>query len=287
VEPLLGIHAYYAFGAELALTPNESSAELMKFTGHERDILPGGPLTLDAMHARYGMGTLGRFLSLDPVLDLKKAMQSPQAWNRYAYVRNNPMRWTDPTGKYTCDGTKDQCKAFEAALNIVRAAANEASRTRQAGATRLNSVVALYGKAGERNGASVVVKAVGVPGATGSALTKGNETTLTVDSAYLNNIVSTGKGYVDLAKTATHEADHALNDRADPSLQTSTSFRDMLFSERSAWRTENYINSFLGIPDSAASIWMPGVGWNPAALESTARANAAADCSLIPGGCTP
>ena len=36
-------------------------------------------------------------------------MTNPQAWNRYSYVRNNPMRWTDPTGKiisYDDDFTK-------------------------------------------------------------------------------------------------------------------------------------------------------------------------------------
>jgi RHS repeat-associated protein len=41
----------------------------------------------------------GRFLSVDPVLEIEKAMHNPQMWNRYAYVTNNPMRYTDPTGK--------------------------------------------------------------------------------------------------------------------------------------------------------------------------------------------
>jgi len=38
---------------------------------------------------------LGRFLSPDPMV------QSPydaQSWNRYSYVRNNPLRYTDPSG---------------------------------------------------------------------------------------------------------------------------------------------------------------------------------------------
>lgn len=41
----------------------------------------------------------GRFLSVDPVLDQKLALSNPQAWNRYAYVRNNPINKTDPTGR--------------------------------------------------------------------------------------------------------------------------------------------------------------------------------------------
>jgi RHS repeat-associated protein len=39
-----------------------------------------------------------RFLSVDPVMPVE-AMRSPQLWNRYSYVGNNPMNRVDPTGK--------------------------------------------------------------------------------------------------------------------------------------------------------------------------------------------
>jgi len=92
----IGIHAYYPFGAELSLSPNEQPSELMKFTGHERDLLASNPNTLDYMHARYEIGTMGRFLSVDPVLGKSN---DPQTWNRYAYVGNNPITYNDPNGK--------------------------------------------------------------------------------------------------------------------------------------------------------------------------------------------
>jgi len=95
----LSVHTYYPFGAELNLTPTEQPAELMKFTGHERDLLANDAHTLDYMHARYEMGTTGRFLSVDPMLDVKKTIGAPQGWNRYAYVVNNPLRYTDPDGR--------------------------------------------------------------------------------------------------------------------------------------------------------------------------------------------
>jgi RHS repeat-associated protein len=57
---------------------------------------PTNPKTLDFMHARYDMATLGRFLSIDPVIGNR---DQPQSWNRYAYVQNNPINRTDPTGK--------------------------------------------------------------------------------------------------------------------------------------------------------------------------------------------
>jgi RHS repeat-associated protein len=278
---ILGRQSFAPFGGG-----GTSDGGMLQFTGHERDAATLGNSTLpDYMHARFYNASWGRFLSVDPVLDLKQAMKNPQGWNRYTYVFNNPLRFTDPTGKYTCNGTKDQCKAFEASLSVVRAAANEATRTRQPGAAALNAIVALYGKAGVKNDVSVVVKATGIPGATGSAATVGGKTTVTVDTAYLNNVVTSGRGYVDLAKTAAHEGDHALQMLSNKSLQTSMSFKDVLFLEKSAWRTENYINSNLGISDSVAGgIWQVGVGWDPALLDATARANAAASCN---GGCTP
>jgi RHS repeat-associated protein len=95
----IGIHSYYPFGAELNLAPSEQPSELMKFTGHERDLLASNPNTLDYMHARYDMSTMGRFLSIDPVLDVKETVRAPQLWNRYVYVMNNPLRFTDPTGR--------------------------------------------------------------------------------------------------------------------------------------------------------------------------------------------
>ncbi|HSY52635.1 MAG TPA: RHS repeat-associated core domain-containing protein [Thermoanaerobaculia bacterium] len=95
----LGLHAYYPFGTELNLALNEQPYELMKFTGHERDLLANDPHTLDDMHARYYSPTVGRFLSVDPAMDVQKTIRSPQMWNRYAYVSDNPMRYTDPNGR--------------------------------------------------------------------------------------------------------------------------------------------------------------------------------------------
>jgi hypothetical protein len=67
------------------------------------------------MHARYYMPAAGRFLSVDPVIP-KAAMRSPQLWNRYGYVGNNPVRFVDPSGTVLqlsgCvkDQSSDACK---------------------------------------------------------------------------------------------------------------------------------------------------------------------------------
>jgi RHS repeat-associated protein len=51
----------------------------------------------DYMHARYYSSNLGRFLSVDPV---GGKVGSSQSWNRYAYVQNNPLKYTDPDGEW-------------------------------------------------------------------------------------------------------------------------------------------------------------------------------------------
>jgi RHS repeat-associated protein len=49
--------------------------------------------------ARYYASQTGRFTTVDPYLDVQKALVDPQQWNRYAYVRNNPLRYVDPDGR--------------------------------------------------------------------------------------------------------------------------------------------------------------------------------------------
>ena len=46
---------------------------------------------------RYYNSRMGSFCSADPV---EGDPNDPQTWNRYAYVRNNPINITDPSGKF-------------------------------------------------------------------------------------------------------------------------------------------------------------------------------------------
>jgi RHS repeat-associated protein len=49
--------------------------------------------------ARYYGSKIGRFTTTDPVYDWKEDIAEPQRWNRYAYARNNPLRYVDPDGR--------------------------------------------------------------------------------------------------------------------------------------------------------------------------------------------
>lgn len=85
---------YYPYGGETVITNNDSNT--YKFTGKERDAESG----LDYFDSRHYSSGAARFLSIDPVSLSPDRTMDPQALNRYAYVRNNPMRFLDPTGEY-------------------------------------------------------------------------------------------------------------------------------------------------------------------------------------------
>ena len=61
------------------------------FTGHES--IPN--VGLVNMNGRMYDPALGRFLSADPTV---QQPMDPANYNRYSYVQNNPLRYTDPTG---------------------------------------------------------------------------------------------------------------------------------------------------------------------------------------------
>jgi len=60
--------------------------------------------------ARWYDPSLGRFLQADTILPVQ---QGTQGWDRYAYVNNNPVNGTDPTGHKACMVTGEGCDDFE------------------------------------------------------------------------------------------------------------------------------------------------------------------------------
>jgi RHS repeat-associated protein len=106
---------YYPYGGvqhDYAAAP---VAQHYKFTGKERDTESG----LDDFDARHYASTMGRFMQPDPVGGHN---EDPQTLNRYAYVRNNPLSLTDPTGLdfyLSCQTASNTC-GKDAAGNLVQ-----------------------------------------------------------------------------------------------------------------------------------------------------------------------
>jgi RHS repeat-associated protein len=120
-------HDYQPFGYEIpagidgrSASYGETDNPRQKFTGKERDSETG----LDYFGARYFSAAQGRWTSPDPynAILVQQGMEAgglpseavasvfddylenPQNWNRYAYVRNSPLRLFDPTGEAPLDG---------------------------------------------------------------------------------------------------------------------------------------------------------------------------------------
>ena len=81
---------YYPWGT-IRPGPNNALPTDYTFTGQKLDESTG----LMYYGARYYDAALGRFVQADTIVPNPG---NPQDLNRYAYVRNNPLRYVDPTG---------------------------------------------------------------------------------------------------------------------------------------------------------------------------------------------
>ena len=82
---------YYPYGETRTNIPGSPVDVPYKYTNKELDDSTG----LYFYEARYYDPMLGRFTSPDTIIP---NWRDPQAFNRYTYVRNNPLRFTDPSG---------------------------------------------------------------------------------------------------------------------------------------------------------------------------------------------
>jgi RHS repeat-associated protein len=289
-------------------------AAARKYTGKERDQESG----LDYFGARYYGSSLGRFTSPDPLLSSARP-GNPQTWNRYAYVRNNPLGRIDPTGLYdfknTCGSTDKACNAAFAqtqtnvrnAYKATQAAYEKAAAngdTKQAAA--LKRTLDGLGAEGQKNARGQTVNisvnlGQDAPGLTSFA--KGSTSTINV---VLNPGMS---GSDDSAQVAVvHEGV-----RAGEITPGSPTFNKAFGLEHDAYETESYFSQAIGHQDihtpSDGSDMVNGVLdmsrdfvlWNPSwatldaatidsnrssGVNAAAKDGANADCKLA-GGCKP
>jgi RHS repeat-associated protein len=97
-----------AGGSRTAANGYVADGVRQQFAGYERDSETG----LDFAGARYFSAVQGRFTSADNFLNDTQAVD-PSSWNLYAYVRNNPLRYTDPTGEKIYAGGLSQADQDE------------------------------------------------------------------------------------------------------------------------------------------------------------------------------
>jgi RHS repeat-associated protein len=203
----------------LMLRPND---DRVGFTGHLMDSASG----LTYMQQRYYDPGVSRFLSVDPVTADANLGTN---FNRYWYANNNPYRFTDPDGRYSCDGTKSQCGQVAA----YRAKLGEAREGLQKGTdayAKVDRAIGYLGEHNDDNGVTVRVTTLD-PGTAGES-SSGSD----VISVDLKQIADSGGQYADVvgAGTLAHEARHELDAKDHGSV---TSKSSVMRTELNAYRT--------------------------------------------------
>ncbi|WP_416069775.1 polymorphic toxin-type HINT domain-containing protein [Streptomyces sp. AK02-01A] len=93
------------FGASRGTPPTTWPGQ-KGFVGGTQDATTG----LTHLGAREYDPDTGRFMSVDPVLDTA----DPQQLNAYSYTENNPVTYSDPTGRTKCDVNPELCAGHHA-----------------------------------------------------------------------------------------------------------------------------------------------------------------------------
>jgi len=86
---------YDPFGTMTTAPATNPAISNHGFSGHRHNNTGMNDLSLIYMNARYYMPEIGRFISADTIVP---EPGNPQNYNRYSYVNNNPVNYTDPSG---------------------------------------------------------------------------------------------------------------------------------------------------------------------------------------------
>jgi len=96
-------YQYYPYGGTYSEeTSGEDFGNSYKYTGQEED----SEIGLYYYGSRYYNPEVTKFMSRDPaVYDERflEMLRDPQSFNTYAYVRNNPIKYIDPSGEYVVE----------------------------------------------------------------------------------------------------------------------------------------------------------------------------------------
>jgi len=217
-------------------------------TGKERDSESG----LDDYGARYYSSTMGRFMTPDPLLNSGRPWD-PQSWNRYSYVRNNPLSNIDPTGLYdlnnTCAGDDKKCnKQFnqhakdlkDGLQNLQDKLKNVKDPVQKA---RLEASLKALGTEGDHNGVNVSFGATG-DGAAGQTSPIYDQKTNTYSGFNVTLDPSKITSQNDYAVDAAHEGTH-VSDYENYELNPATAMMPFQLEYR-GYQTSAFAASALG-----------------------------------------
>jgi RHS repeat-associated protein len=239
------------------------------------------PNGLVYMLARYYDPQLGRFLSTDSV---EPDPQTATNFNRYVYASANPYRYIDPDGRFTCEGSDDDCSAITDAIDRLPDAAANSSLTPEQSAS-LNAVHDFYGPPNVENDVTVKVGDQGsVAGSIGGTTTIGGKTDIGVR---LNTVLeptdnmSNGRFKDRLAALLAHEGAHGVDQRINgmPLDRVTEKAGEIRAATVEAAMFQG-LNSSYG-----PWLWTPEHGPQPNGIERQAEHSTKLWCDRKQGGC--
>ena len=252
-----------------------ASPRRIKASHRRRGKVASGPIV-----QRYYDPNIGRFLSVDPIA---ANARTGAGFNRYAYVSNNPYKFTDPDGRYECNGSKENCATFKQGLSDMRASmANlkEGSTERN----RLERVSALYGNEGDKNGTTVRLRD---RGGLGGARTSGKETLVNFSIKAVSarfGAVGSDSFRKEFAGFVRQEGDHGVTGQDSGGRNPASKAQEMI-NEQSAYRTQGYVHQGMSYGTSDYRLWTPAGGIDEASVNKNAEASTAAWCRKGGSGC--
>ncbi len=162
------------------VAPPSPPPEKRLFTGKERDSETG----MDYFGARSCRADIARFTTVDPAMTVAENLVDPQRWNRYAYVRNNPLKYVDPDGRElkwaTSLSTSDRERLVKILVDVVRREEGRALVERLAADPQVVEIGAR--SVGDDSGSGGMTKTLGVINL------KGSDLAITLDLGKISSI---------------------------------------------------------------------------------------------------
>jgi uncharacterized protein RhaS with RHS repeats len=176
--------------------------------------------------------------------------------NLYTYVGNDPTNRTDPTGKYDCSGSQQDCATINNFVGAIDKAATHLDPNSAAG-QRVNAAVQYLGTLGDKNG--VTIQATSLNGPVSEAR---QNNTIAIDVGKAKDITSNGLARANPGKSASdvrnaqgggrvaHEAQNEMGMHKVGEPQSKPAERSL---EKGPFQTESDVLRGLGIKSALSS----------------------------------
>ena len=156
--------------------------------GHRSEPRRSAPAMRVTTRIRAGSCTCRRVITIRSSGDFSRRIRSTRTpmtganFNRYGYANGNPFRYYDPSGRYTCQGSDEDCGAVAGAIDSLSEASSNSSLSF---GISLDEVANFYGAPNVPNGVAFIGQNRGVlRDSSGGTTTTGGETSIRTSDGY-------------------------------------------------------------------------------------------------------